>query len=364
MFLEYWLRSTGNPYNYRSVQWSELGPEEPYEMRKKASTALTPSTIGKNPPLASTSSERADLQLPEDVRQFLVSLFSECNNRISFQLSAFPNAHEEALDLLFISHFAHMQGAITFGSQWTLRIDAHYIGGGRHYRTWEVADLGLMVVFRQNGKIVRSKLAFFQSKKLYASNVQFKNYDPYFREGMGRLLVTDEEHDEFVKPRLLRYSETSRYKALQLGDEQHEAISAFSRRFEVPIQYLLYNPALIPWEIRTPVEGLPKISENKVGARIISKELLDGMARKKASGYAPSYKDVRDTFRRVSVHDESEAGWRMEDFICDSLIDGNVCLIDDSPNFQQIVGILTQKSSPVSSALSITFDVHPRLLQR
>src|SRR5260221_5087257 len=80
-------------------------------------------------------SDRPDLILPDDVKAFLLQLFSECNRRISFQLSTFPNAHEEALDLLFISHFAHMQGAIKFGSNWTLRIDAHYIGGGRHIRT-------------------------------------------------------------------------------------------------------------------------------------------------------------------------------------------------------------------------------------
>ena len=42
---------------------------------------------------------------------------------------------------MFISHFASMQGAIKFGSHWTVRIDAHFIGGGRHYQTWEVADL-------------------------------------------------------------------------------------------------------------------------------------------------------------------------------------------------------------------------------
>lgn len=333
-------------------------------MRNKPSTKLTPLTTGKNSPLVTPLSERAALQLPDDVRHFLLRLFSECNNRISSQLSVFPNAHEEALDLLFVSHFAHMQGAIKFGSQWTLRIDAHYIGGGRHYRTWEVADLGLMAVFRQNGRIVRSKLVFFQSKKLYASNVQFKEYDPYCREGMGRLLVTDDEHREFVKPRLLRYSETSRYKALHLRDDQHQAINAFSRRFDVPIQYLLYNPALIPWEIQTPVEGLPTISENKVGARIISKTLLNEMARRKAARYSPSYKDVRDAFQCVAGQEESHAGWRMEDFICNSFIDGNEGFIDDSPNFEQIVGLLSQKTSPVSSALSITFDVQSRLVKK
>ncbi len=93
-----------------------------------------------------------------------MGVLAECNRRISFQLTTFPNAHEEALDLMFLSHFASMQGAIKFGSHWTVRIDAHFIGGGRHYETWEVADIGLMAIFRRGGKIERSKLTFLQSK--------------------------------------------------------------------------------------------------------------------------------------------------------------------------------------------------------
>lgn len=93
------------------------------------------------------------LSLPVKVTEFLMDLLSECNRRISFQLATFPNAHEEALDLMFISHFASMQGTIRFGSHWTVRIDAHYIGGGRHYRTWEVADIGLR---RSSGGAARS----------------------------------------------------------------------------------------------------------------------------------------------------------------------------------------------------------------
>src|SRR5262249_17459328 len=127
------------------------------------------------------------LSLPPKVTEFLMDLLSECNRRISFQLATFPNAHEEALDLMFISHFASMQGAIRFGSHWTVRIDAHYIGGGMHYRTWEVADIGLMTIFRRDGKIQRSKLTFLQSKKLYASPLKLQEFDPYHRIGMGRL---------------------------------------------------------------------------------------------------------------------------------------------------------------------------------
>jgi hypothetical protein len=192
---------------------------------KRSSLALIHSS-DKSPGLI-LPGDRPDLVLPDDVQTFLLQLFSECNRRIAFQLSTFPNAHEEALDLSFISHFAHMQGAIKFGSNWTLRIDAHYIGGGRHYRTWEVADIGLMVIFRKKGKIARSKLTFLQSKKLYASALKYIPVDPYHRAGMGRLLVTEAEHRELVEPKVLKYSETSKYKALRMKSEQQGQCVAF-----------------------------------------------------------------------------------------------------------------------------------------
>src|SRR5260370_39282754 len=111
-----------------------------------------------------------------------------------------------------------------------------------------------MVFFRGGGKVLRSKLAFLQSKKLYARPLKLQEYDPYFRVGMGRLLVTEDEHSELVQPKLLKYTEASRYRALKLGSKQQGAIEAFSARFGVAIHYLLYNPSVIPWGIKTPVE--------------------------------------------------------------------------------------------------------------
>ena len=35
------------------------------------------------------------LSLPAQVIEFLAGVIAECNRRISFQLSTFPNAHEE-----------------------------------------------------------------------------------------------------------------------------------------------------------------------------------------------------------------------------------------------------------------------------
>jgi hypothetical protein len=57
----------------------------------------------------------------------------------------------------------------------------------------------------------------------------------------------------------------------------------FSTRYGIAIQYLLYNPSVIPWQIKTPVEQLPSIAENKVGARVVPKQLVDKMLGSKQS---------------------------------------------------------------------------------
>ncbi len=84
-----------------------------------------------------------------------------------------------------------------------------------------------------------------------------QEFDPYHRQGMGRLLVTEDEHSDLVKPKLLKYSATSRFKAMQFGSKQQHAMREFSTRYGIAIHYLLYNPFIIPWQIQTPVEQVP-----------------------------------------------------------------------------------------------------------
>lgn len=249
-----------------------------------------------------------------------------------------------------------MQGPIELDSKWIIQIDAHYIGGGRHYRTWEVADIGLMVVFRNNGVIIRSKLVFLQSKKLFASAVKYRPVDPYFRLGMGRLLQTDAEHADLIKKRNLKFSGKSRYQALKAKADQADAMHSFAQRYGVELFYLLYNPYVLPWNIESPVRNLPIAVQNSVGCRVVpAKFVADGLATKQ-KGYAPSYLDVGGMFSGEQMELQADAGWRLEDFVCDLFLMCKVGLVDDSKNFETMIALLNQKSSPISAAISVTFD--------
>jgi hypothetical protein len=300
---------------------------------------------------------RLGIVLPEDVRITLNRIFSDCNSTVSRQISIFPNTHEETLDQLLVTHLAQMQGPIKFGSGWVMRLDAHFIGGGRHYRTWEVADIGLMVVFRRKGKIVRSKIAFLQSKRLYASTQKFKAIDPYYRMGMGRLLVTDDEHQELVERKTIKFSESCRYKAIQTNDDQYNAMERFSSAHDVEIFYLFYNPIEVPWAIESPVEELPKIQSNHVGCRVVPRQILDQGLKSRARNYSPTYAEVKSITTEKLEGTDTSAGWRWEYFVNELFVACKKGKIDDSPNFEVLLNLMNQKSSPISSAISISFDL-------
>ena len=71
----------------------------------------------------------------------------------------------------------------------------------------------------------------------------------------------------------------------------------FSTRYGIGIHYLLYNPSVIPWQVKAPVEQVPSIPENKVGCRVIPKRLVDNMPGKE-KGYSPSYADIGTSFAK------------------------------------------------------------------
>ncbi len=114
------------------------------------------------------------IPIPADVRAWLHGVFVGCNGRVARTITQVPTTHEVPLDMTFIQHFLGVSAPRRFPSGWTVEISTHYLGGGRHFsewddfpRRWEIADIGMLVIFRQAGKMLRSKVALLQSKRLY-----------------------------------------------------------------------------------------------------------------------------------------------------------------------------------------------------
>jgi len=136
----------------------------------------------------------AMLPIPDDVRDWVRHVFETCSSRTSRKISRIPTVHETSLDLTFIEHFSQFAAAVRLPSEWLIRVDTHYLGGGRHFGQWEIADIGLIVLFRRGGRLVRSKVALLQAKRLYPVEQDFSEDKPVdYAVGFGRLLEPDEE---------------------------------------------------------------------------------------------------------------------------------------------------------------------------
>jgi hypothetical protein len=293
-------------------------------------------------------------EIPANVIGYVKNHFARCNDQLAQSLTIFPGIREESLDNNFISYFSRIAGPVRVDSNWIVRFEAHFIGGGRHYKTWEVADIGLMVIFRRNGKIIRSKMAFLQSKKLYANDIKIAMDDPYRRMGMGKLLETDNEHLDLIKRRVLEFKENSKYKAFKKGSEQQEAMAAFQGRFGINMYYLFYNSLQIPFKIVSPFEGQLDAMSNKVGCRVVTKDSLDEALKIHSENHMPSYGDIK---YMLTDNSSDDGGWRFEYFVADLIMGCKEGMIDDSPNFASLHRLLSQKSSPISAAISITVDL-------
>jgi len=264
---------------------------------------------------------------------------------------------EETFDNNFISYFSRNQGPYKFDPNWTVRIDAHFMGGGQHYERWEAADIGLMVIFRKNGKILRSKMAFLQSKKLYGDNVQLPKPDPYDRNGMGKLLVTNSEHINLTRTKTIRFEESSQYQALKKDNEQQQVMHSFQKKFAINMYYLFYNPMVIPHSIESPLTTEILLPNNEVGCRVVKKDLLDDALKSYPKNHAPSYGELKYLLEKEHIEEVHTAGWRLEYFVVDLFMACKEGLKDDSPNFATLYELLSYKSRPISAALSITVDL-------
>jgi hypothetical protein len=296
-------------------------------------------------------------ELPQPIKDWIREQFASCNTQIAYDLSKFPGIREESLDNNFISYFSKIPGPLKFESNWIVTIDAYFIGGGHHYGRWEVADIGLIIIFRRNGILLKSKLAFLQSKKLYAASIRPILRDHQKRMGLGRLLVTGLEYEEIVASKLVKFEERSKYKAFKKDSEQQMAMSSFSEKFTVPMYYLFYNTLSLPHSVESPLQNAPPQTDNLIGCRVVKKESLDKAIKEKSSNYIPSYGDVKLLLQDDYRQEQHTAGWRLEYFVTDLLLDCKEGLIDNSPNFETLLFIMSRKTSPIAASLSITIDL-------
>src|SRR5437867_3658480 len=139
------------------------------------------------------------IPLPKDVTEWLTGVFSNTNSIAASKLTLVPNSHEPWMDFAVIESLQRMSVPFTFKSDWIVSIDTHWLGSAPLWRNWEIADIGFLVIFRTAKKLIRSKVALLQSKRLYADRYRpetDEEKEMYYMRGFGRMLTDDAKFEE------------------------------------------------------------------------------------------------------------------------------------------------------------------------
>lgn len=299
-----------------------------------------------------------EIVTPEDVRNWVRAVFADCNKRTSAKMMKLPSMHEESLDFTFIEQATQYSAPMRFPSDWVVRIDTHYLGGRRHFYNWEIADLGILLVFRKSGKLVLNKVALLQSKRLYPNEQALDEAEPIdYEMGFGRLFPGDTSFEAVTSSRCFSFKENSSYKALIVGDKQWEAIKRYERKYHIPIYYLLHHPWTIPFSRVVPVvQSLEPEGEVQVGCRVLPGKVVRRVLKEKKKAYTPRFKDFKSLVPRPYSPSKDSPGWKIEEFIADLVLNCRTGYIAKSQNDDGLFQVFNRRTGPIAAAISITFD--------
>lgn len=298
--------------------------------------------------------------LPPPVLNWIRDVFEQVNFRSSAKLTRIPTTWETSLDMTVIEQLSHFSAPFTFASDWVVRLDTHYLGGGRYWGRWEIADLGLLVIFRRKREIVATKVALLQSKRLYPDEAETDAEDHKidYMTGFGRLLNSESEYLSLVKPRVFRFTAQSCYRALEYAGDQYEAILQYATATRIPVYYLLYNPLDLPIRTALPAsaeaeEDLPNL---QVGCRVIRADLVH--SKLQAHGLNKSRNPSFEQLAGGDEHPFNDDFVPLQNFVTTAVLgcrEGYFAGTNPQQD-QGLFRVFNQRSGPISAAISITVD--------
>jgi hypothetical protein len=290
-------------------------------------------------------------EIPGDVLSWIRQVFAQGNSRVTEKLVRNPNLHEESLDLTWIEHLSRFSAAERFPSKWVARIESHYLGGLRHFRNWEIADIGLLVFLRLAPGSYVNKVALFQSKRLYPNGVPIREEIPLDHEiGLARLADPEFLALPVGPSTKFRFTEDSRYGALRRDSNQVGAIADYQKEVGLRVYYQLYNPWTVPFTQQIPLAGyVPPEGAPELGVRVLPAQAVHGKLDQQA-GATPRLRDFAD-LSPLPSH-----GWRLEDFVCDELLACREGDRFDSPNDYKIERLFYRRTGAIAAAISVTIE--------
>ncbi len=130
-----------------------------------------------------------------------------------------------------------------------------------------------------------------------------------------------------------------------------------NHRSFIPIYYMLYNPRQIPSSAVVPVVGQRETSGPcEVGCRIVPARQLREALAGQPGGHSPAYGELRASLTDPFAPDRHPAGWRLEHFVTDLLLECETGYIAESRADSGLNYIFTRRTGPIAAALAITLD--------
>ncbi len=289
--------------------------------------------------------------VPSDVVDMVRRVFAACNAASTGKLTMAPNIEEEWLDHAWISEVTNFTSPQVVDSGWAVRFDAHYLGGMRHFRHFEIADIGVLVHLRLDPERRRSKVVLLQSKRLYPiAGLVREETRSDFETGFARLSDPEDLAIPIALERVFRFTEDRRYGAITRDSEQVKRIDKYERDIRLPVCYHLYNPWAVPLEQRIPLTNpAPPAGAPLLGVRVIPSQTLHAML----SAASAAHLSVADLARPEGL---PAHGWRIEDFICNEVL---ACRHGHEYRLireEQIWRLFNRRSGPIAAAIAITVE--------
>ena len=304
------------------------------------------------------------IEIPADATDYVRNVFATCNRRTAQRLMEMPTTHEESLDLTFIEQLTHFAAPVQVPSSWVVRIDTHFLGGRRHFGSWEIADIGIIVIFRQAGKVVRSKVALLQSKRLYPNEQKEAEAEREDYEiGFARLYKGTATLEAITQPKLFTFSDVSCYEMLKPGSAQYKAITDYERKFKIPVYYLLYHPWQIPYNRAIPVTVQSQFEgEVRVGCRVLPSIDIRRTARRLKTQQF-KYGDLKHIVPKPATLTREGPGWLLEEFV-ELLLQCRVGYIAEKERDIGLERVFSRRTGPIAAAIAITLDAPGDIAQQ
>ena len=300
-------------------------------------------------------------QIPIEAIEFARNVFNQANDDVSRLLTIQPSMHEEGLDFALIGALQKVGTRILPNTRVAVQIDAHWLGGRALYGRWEIADIALIVMVRVDGRLFARKVALIQSKRLYSDEVSGEELrEDDYKIGIGRLVDRTDAHSPLARSRAFSFTEVSKYRELDSKSEQVQRIDAYAIKRDIPVYYNLYNPVNLPIYLTFPWPADKALRrQNKLGCRVMPREEVHNVLR--AVNGSPKFKELIGRVRRGNSP-FARHGWRLENFVADEILMCREGRLFGAAEHVDLQAMLYERSAPIASAVTITFDLPASIL--